>query len=106
MRHPITVAAKSDRKPDSEEEMPGVPSPDGRLLARVGDDGLEILEFQSQKVTKTIKVREESNRSRGLRIRAASPLLQPDTEKAPRFSITMRLLFMGFSHRHPTHRSS
>lgn len=54
--HPIT-AAKSDRKPDSEDESPGVPSPDGRLLARGGDDGLEIREFQSQKVVKTIKVR-------------------------------------------------
>jgi WD40-like Beta Propeller Repeat len=54
--HPIT-AAKSDRKPASEDETPGVPSPDGRLLARAGDDGLEILEFQSQKVVKTIKVR-------------------------------------------------
>jgi WD40 repeat protein len=51
------AAAKSDRKPASEDEMPGVPSPDGRLLARAGDDGLEILEFQSQKVVKTIKVR-------------------------------------------------
>ena len=53
---PIT-AAKSDRKPASEDETPGVPSPDGRLLARVGDDGLEILAFQGQKVAKTIKVR-------------------------------------------------
>ena len=54
--HPIT-AAKSDRKPDPEDETPGVPSPDGRLLARVGDSGLELLEFQSQKVMKTIQVR-------------------------------------------------
>jgi hypothetical protein len=54
---PIT-AGKSDRKPAAEDEMPGVPSPDGRLLVRGGgDDGLEILEFQSQKVVKTIKVR-------------------------------------------------
>ena len=54
--HPIT-AAKSDRKPATEDETPGVPSPDGRLLARVGDEGLEILEFETQKVVKTIKVR-------------------------------------------------
>ncbi len=54
--HPV-AAAKSDPKPASEDETPGVLSPDGRLLARVGDDGLEILEFPGQKVLKTIKVR-------------------------------------------------
>jgi WD40 repeat protein len=54
--HPIS-AAKSDRTPASEDETPGVPSPDGRLLARAGDDGLEIVEFESQKIVKTFKVR-------------------------------------------------
>ncbi|HKP03832.1 MAG TPA: hypothetical protein VJU77_10805 [Chthoniobacterales bacterium] len=55
---PVTAPTKSkNSKAKSNDESAGVPSPDGRLVARRGDSGLEILEMDSRKTVKTIKLR-------------------------------------------------
>jgi WD40 repeat protein len=54
-----TAPPKSDEKSSAEEERPGIPSPDGRALCLAVGSGLEIREFQTRKVLKTIKVRGE-----------------------------------------------
>jgi len=54
-----TAPPKSDEKSSAKEERPGIPSPDGRAICLAGGSGLEIREFGTQKILKTIKVRGE-----------------------------------------------
>jgi len=53
---PVASTTNSDRKSTANQQSPGILSPDGRLQARLGKTGLEIWEFQTQKILKTIKV--------------------------------------------------
>jgi hypothetical protein len=57
--HKATDVAKSDEKASETKDLLGVLSPDGRILARVLGSDLEIREFQTGKLLKTIKVRGE-----------------------------------------------